>query len=615
MTPTTTPARRLLTALAAATLSAALTGCAGLGVGPAAPKSTVTAAIGSINGTVHGGQQPVAGSSIQLYTMNPTTLRGASTALLPAGAVTTAADGTFNVTVSYTCPTGDYLYIVATGGNAGAGVNNNLAMMAGLGLCGGTYKPLSINELTTVASAYALAPYMADYLHAGYNGTTVNGLTGIANAFAMIGSLVNIGTGATPGASAPANATMPNAQLNTVADIIATCVNTNTAGVACTELFGLATSGATQPTNSLDADINIANNPGAHATSLYNLVPGISPYQPTVSPTPTDLTLPIKLTGGSLAAPYGIAIDASGNAWVTNETGIAVSEFSSLGAALTGSGTAYTFSGAQGISIDPSGNIWIANTGGNTIEKLTSTGALSKTVTSPFLSAPVDVAADARGNIWVANFLLIPAAGASYISEFTNTGTFQNGLTGGGSVSAPVALAVDPSGNVWASNNGSSVLTEYSKTIVQVSPNAGITDNTLQGPEGIAFDANGNAWVAGQGGPELSGFTSAGASLSTTPIYNASGASLAQPTGIAVDGSGSIWITNSTTAGYLSKFTAGTGTPIANAQTLGTPLSSPVQLAIDPSGNLWTANSGDNSVTIFVGLAAPTITPLVAKTQ
>jgi sugar lactone lactonase YvrE len=598
--------------LAVAALAATLSGCAGLGVGPAPVNPVTAVAAGKITGTVFGGQQAVIGASIQLYTMNATTLRGASNALLPVGAVTTNSAGGFNVTVSYTCPTGDYVYIVATGGDAGGGANTNLAMMAGLGPCSATYTHISINELSTVASAYALAPYMADYQHAGYAGGTVIGLTGISNAFAMLNSLVNTSTGSYPGPTAPANATMPIAQLTTVADIIAACVNTNTAGGNCTTLFSNALNGTTQPGNTVDAAINIAHYPGQHVGTLYGLIPTQQPYPSGTTGAPSDFTVPIKLTGGTLATPYGVAIDSTGNAWVTNETGTAVSEFSPIGTALTGS-SGVTMNGAQGLTIDPAGHIWVANTGAGTLVELSSAGALTRTVSSPALSAPVDVAADARNNIWAANFLTVPAANANTIAEFNSSGTLQNGLTGGGSVSAPVALAVDPSGNVWAAN-GTGVLTEYSKTFAQVSSNTGYTDNALQGPAGIAFDASGNAWVTGQGGPELSGFTSSGTGIASSPVYNANGASLAQPTGVAVDGAGSIWVTSSTSIGYLSEFTAGTGAPVATSQTLGS-LSSPVQVAVDPSGNVWTANSGDSSVTIFVGLAAPTVTPLVARTQ
>jgi streptogramin lyase len=87
---------------------------------------------------------------------------------------------------------------------------------------------------------------------------------------------------------------------------------------------------------------------------------------------------------------------------------------------------------------------------------------------------------------------------------------------------------------------------------------------------------------------------------------------LNQPVGVAVDSAGTIWVTNSTATGSLSQFQAATGTSVAAS--LGA-LNTPVEVAVDPSGNVWTADSGDNSVSIFVGLAAPTTTPLVTRTN
>lgn len=609
MTTYTSPTRSLVAVLAAAGLAVTLSGCAGIGVGPATVPVTTTIAAGKVNGTVFGGQQPVVGASIQLYTMNPTTLRGAATALLAPGAVTTGGDGGFHVTVPFTCPTGDYMYIVVTGGDAGGGANTGLAMMAGLGPCGGSYAKVTINELTTVGSVYALAPYMQGYASAGYNGGTVAGLTGVSNAFTMMNSLVNVPAGTVPGASAPAGAAMPTNQINVLADIVAACVNSATGSSNCGTLFSNARDDlGNATTDTIGAAIAMVRHPQQNVPTLFGLVAGQPPYPTGVTQAPADFTGTIKLTGGSLATPYGVAIDATGNAWVTNETGTAVSEFSPTGAALAGS-SGVTLNGAQGLTIDPAGNVWVANTGGNNLIEIGGTGAYVRTVNSDFLSAPVDVAADARNNIWAANFL--PISGPAYlVSVFTATGANQTQFNT--NLNAPSALAVDPSGNVWVSNSGSGTLSKYSKTFSLVG--SGYTDSALQGPAGIAFDAGGSAWVAGQGGPELSGFTAAGNGVASGPVYNANGASLAQPTGVAVDGAGSIWVTNSVSSGYLSEFAAGTGAPVATAQTLGS-LNAPVQVAVDPSGNVWTANSGDSSVTIFLGLAAPTVTPRVARTQ
>jgi len=41
-------------------------------------------------------------------------------------------------------------------------------------------------------------------------------------------------------------------------------------------------------------------------------------------------------------------------------------------------------------------------------------------------------------------------------------------------------------------------------------------------------------------------------------------------------------------------------------------LNAPAGVAVDASGNVWTANSGDNSVSKYVGLASPAVTPIAA---
>ena len=98
---------------------------------------------------------------------------------------------------------------MAIGGNAGAGANPNLAMMAALGSCSQLKTNLPfiwINEVTTVASAYALSGFMADYAHVGASGTNY---TGLKNAFATVNNLANTSTGAALSV-APYYSTMPS---------------------------------------------------------------------------------------------------------------------------------------------------------------------------------------------------------------------------------------------------------------------------------------------------------------------------------------------------------------------------------------------------------------------
>jgi DNA-binding beta-propeller fold protein YncE len=43
------------------------------------------------------------------------------------------------------------------------------------------------------------------------------------------------------------------------------------------------------------------------------------------------------------------------------------------------------------------------------------------------------------------------------------------------------------------------------------------------------------------------------------------------------------------------------------------PLNAPVGVALDNTGSVWTANSGSNTVSKFIGLATPVVTPLAAN--
>jgi DNA-binding beta-propeller fold protein YncE len=73
-----------------------------------------------------------------------------------------------------------------------------------------------------------------------------------------------------------------------------------------------------------------------------------------------------------------------------------------------------------------------------------------------------------------------------------------------------------------------------------------------------------------------------------------------------------VWIANEQAAGSLSKLAAGQSTPLTPATGLGV-LNLPAGIAVDGSGSVWTANAGDNTVSEFVGLAAPATVPLSAN--
>jgi hypothetical protein len=125
-----------------------------------------------------------------------------SATLLTSTAATTGSDGSF--TLNYNCPAagGDLVYIVATGGHTGSNTASNagLAFMAALGSCNGTLpNPLVVNEATTVASVYALSPFMTGVANVGSSAANyekgAGSAPGLANAFATVNNLVDLTTG------------------------------------------------------------------------------------------------------------------------------------------------------------------------------------------------------------------------------------------------------------------------------------------------------------------------------------------------------------------------------------------------------------------------------------
>jgi len=552
---------------------------------------------------VFGGQQPVSGATIQLYEATASGYAAASVPLISA-TVTSAPDGTFNITGAFNCTGATQVYITTTGGNPGAGTNSNLTMAAALGPCtslnSSTY--IVINEVTTIAAAYALAPFSSDIAHIGATGSNP---TGLVNAFANAALLANTAAGSAGGAALPSGVTVPLAEIDTLADIVASCVNT--AGAAsgpCTALFS-----ATGASDTFGASLAIAKNPGASAiTGLYALPTSNAPFQPTLSNTsaPNDFTVAMTADGGGvLATPYAIAIDAAGNAWVTNETGTAVSELSASGSLLA-SPTAAGLVGAQGIAVDRTGNVWVANTAGNSVIKFTLTGGAvtgTNSYTAGGIAAPSAIALDSSSNAFVANL------NGNSVTGLTSSGTALGGspFTGSANIAVPSGIAVSPSGNVYVTSGNGSVI-DLSNAGAFV---AALNDGTLQGPIGVAVDTSGRILATGfttgtSIGGALSQFTSAGGAIAGSPAT----AGISSPSGVATDGT-SVWVANNATSGALAQFSYASTSPVSPLAGFGS-LTSPTGIAVDSSGSVWTANSGSNTVSKFIGIAAPVVTPLAA---
>jgi len=205
----------------------------------AAPRSV-------LSGAVRTGATPLSGSSVAL-------LEAGSAAPRLLGSAITGVRGDFRI--SYVRPGGTgVLYVVATGGDRAAGRAVQL-----LSVAGSVAEPVSavtVNELTTVGSAYALAQFT--------RGAAVRGPSpGLDNAAATAFNLIAPATGdVSPVIATPPNGTDTDslATLRTLANIVAGC--TRGTPRSCLRLFLTARPpGGRRPANTLQAVLDIAHNP------------------------------------------------------------------------------------------------------------------------------------------------------------------------------------------------------------------------------------------------------------------------------------------------------------------------------------------------------------------
>jgi hypothetical protein len=563
----------------------------------------------ALQGRVQAGTQPVGGAQVALYAAG-TSGYGSASALLAAPGenpyAITDQNGKFTIPAGYNCPApSSQVYLVAVGGKVGSGpANQNLALMTALGSCGAlTSSPVAVNEVTTIASAWAVAPFAANLLTTGLNsylniGASSGNGAGLANAFATVNNLVNLSTGQTLFTVPAGNAAVPYAEIDTLADILNACAVTGGGSAAdgsvCGHLFSDANpyrnSPGTQypgiPTDTLQAAFEIAQNPAYTTnegisnvaasidfTDLFTLASTSSPFQPVLATLPLDVSLSLNFTTGSAASsgngPSFFALDSAGNLWITQAGVNGVGESNNQGAPIAPSGgyTTKSLIAPGPLAIDASGNVWICDQDG-----LTELNFAGLEVTgSPFAGGGLTntvcsgLAIDGSGNLW--------ANTSTGVAKFDDLGDPLSPSTGYPIPISPLnsaivnplpPIAVDDSGNVWVgiaspANISDLLLAELNNTSglpnelgFNVDPNVStnfVNTNAPLSETQIAADGSENVWI-----PTAPSATDGGASK--VPPYGGNGttdvaggfshASGPDPfvasNGVAIDGANVVWI-------------------------------------------------------------------------
>jgi hypothetical protein len=639
---------RAPSAIVLALCALVLSGCAGIPVAKTTSTQTGQTQGSALHGRVHGGQQPINGSHVYLYAVDATGYGKAANSLLNSpGYVTTDSTGSFSITGDYTCPSAStQVYLYAVGGNPGAGANSAAGLLAGLGSCGSLSSStfVMVNEVSTIATAYSIAGYATDATHISSSSTAL-AATGVANAFATIQNLETLSTGTALATTPASGGSVPQARINTLANILAACINSSgPASTPCGTLLSNALSGGTtgtQPTDTATAAINIAHHPIANLANLFALQGATPPFAPDLSAAPNDFTISIVVSGGSgseFGWPEYVAVDASGNVWVTNGQAYCciageVSEFSNTGVNINnvqyfGFGMAYP----MGIAIDATGNVWTANLGG-TISKLSPSGAILNPIslsgsgyTAGGLVNGYGIAIDANGNVWAGDAqggdsnanLNNPYSNGhgTALVELSSSGTVLSGAGGftGGGINGPLGVAVDTAGHIWTANSGTWTISEFNLNGTPVSPSGGYTGGGLNDPYAIVVGNGPLIWTANENDSSWSQFSDTGTANSGSSGYSGDG--VANPFSLAFDGAGNLWIPSGN--GTLEEF-ASSG-PLSGSTGFSDGYTGKyVGLAIDGSGNVWvvrpngTGGASTGSLTEFVGAAAPVVTPIVAN--
>lgn len=232
-------------------------------------------------------------------------------------------------------------------------------------------------------------------------------------------------------------------------------------------------------------------------------------------------------------SPLGIAADVQGNIYVADPGNNCIRKITPAGVVSTyagngtqgfadGDGSSAEFSLPYGIAVDAQENVYVTDHGNIRIRKITpdrtvstlagngTLGSIDGNGSSAEFNSPLGIATDTQGNIYVAdifnnNIRKITPSGV--VSTLAGNGMpgYADGNGSSAKFNQPMGVAVDGQGNIYVTEQVNSrirkITTEGIVSTLAGDGSQGSADGIgslakFNGPEGVAVDAHGNIYIA-----------------------------------------------------------------------------------------------------------------------
>ena len=233
--------------------------------------------------------------------------------------------------------------------------------------------------------------------------------------------------------------------------------------------------------------------------------------------------------------PAGIAIDRDGNIYTAEWKGHRVRKITPAGVVTTlagsgkagfadGTGAEASFNTPQGVAVDASGNVYVSESGNHRIRKISPSGVVTTVAGSgkpgfadgtgaeANFKSPTGIALDAVGNVYVSdtgNHQIRKITPSGVVTTLAGSGKpgFQDGQGTKASFNVPFGLAVDRNGNIYVADMGNHRIRKITPdgfvTTLAGSGKAAAEDGystaaSFNLPWGVAIDEFGAVYVSDQ---------------------------------------------------------------------------------------------------------------------